>query len=87
MPDDSTPTRARRALVGAPSPSEIGRRIRAARKAAGLTQVEAARRLKISQQSYSSREITSRLPYGMLVEMVSVLGYDPAILCPEVASA
>lgn len=54
-PDHSTPTRSRRTLAGAPSPSELGARVRAARLAVGLTQVEAARRLKISQASYCDR--------------------------------
>ena len=86
-PDHSTPTRSRRTQAGAPSPSELGARIKAARKAAGLTQVEAAKRLKISQQSYSDRKRTTKLPYGMAVEMIRVLGYDPAILCPEILSS
>lgn len=82
-PNTATPTRARRHAAGCPTPSELGARVRAAREAVGLSQTEAGRRLKISQQTYAARETTTSLTYPTLLEMVRVLGYDPRILCPE----
>jgi transcriptional regulator with XRE-family HTH domain len=77
--------RERRSLAGIPSPSELAARVRAAREAAGLTAAEAGAILGISQQSYSERERSTNLPYPMALELIRSLGYDPAILYPEVA--
>jgi hypothetical protein len=39
----------------------------------------------MGQTTYGMREQSTSLPYSMLLELVQVLGYDPATLCPELA--
>lgn len=83
-PRTATPARARRSKAGAYVPSpELGRRLRAARERAGLTQDQAAARLGLGRQTLAERERSTTLPYSMLLECILVLGYDRAILCPE----
>ena len=76
------PTRDPKAAL---TPARLGGRVAAARAAVGLTQQQAADRLGIGQTTYAAREAATTLPYGALLELVRVLGYDPAILCPELA--
>jgi DNA-binding XRE family transcriptional regulator len=79
------PARARRDEAGIPSPEDLGGRVRAAREAAGLTQAQAASRLGVGATTYAEREKSTTLPYPMLLDLIRVLGYDPAVLCPEVS--
>ena len=69
--------------VGIPSPGSIGRRIRAARKARGLTQHGLARQAGISQSQISRLEADralSGLKAGCLVAIARALGIAPTRL-------
>ena len=69
--------------VGIPSPGSIGRRIRAARKARGLTQHGLARQAGISQSQVSRLEADralSGLKAGCLVAIARALGIAPTRL-------
>jgi transcriptional regulator with XRE-family HTH domain len=68
---------------GRPSTAELGRRIRAERERLGMTQVEAARRLRISRGSYRQIETVTVLQYGVLLALVLDLGMDAKVLAPE----
>ena len=66
---------------------ECGRRIKAAREAAGLTQDQAATLLGVKRPSYAQYELGRRVPSWMnLYELIHLLKLDPAILMPEYAS-
>lgn len=68
--------------------SECGRRIRAARQAAGLSQGEAAERLGVKRPSYAQYELGRRVPsWIILYEFIQTLDLDPAILLPEFVPA
>jgi transcriptional regulator with XRE-family HTH domain len=63
---------------------ECGRRLRAAREEAGLTQTEAAARLGWAIPSYTQYERGKRVPsWVTLAKMVEALGLDPETLFPE----
>lgn len=63
---------------------EFGDRLRAARKQAGLTQVEAAQWLGIPQPRISQYERGHRLPTILrLREIILRLKLDPSIIFPE----
>lgn len=63
---------------------ECGRRIRAAREAAGLSQEEAAERLGVERATYTQYERGRRVPtWTKLYELIEALGLSPAILFPE----
>jgi transcriptional regulator with XRE-family HTH domain len=70
-------------VQGRPSTAELGRRIKAERERLGLSQSEAARRLKISRGSYRQIEDVTVLQYGVLVALVRDLGMDPKALARE----
>jgi len=54
---------------------ELGGRLKAFRNESGLTQIEIAERLKISQQVYASYEVGRlRLPASLLPELAPLLG-------------
>lgn len=64
--------------------AEAARRVRAARKAAGLSQREAAARLGVSQAWLSAVETGRRVPsWTRLVALVVTLGLDPKLVAPE----
>lgn len=63
---------------------EFGRRFKAAREAAGLTQVEAAARLGIPQPRIAEYESGFRMPpLDRLTDIIEALGLNPRILFPE----
>jgi transcriptional regulator with XRE-family HTH domain len=63
---------------------EFGRRFKAAREAAGLTQLEAAQALGQRQPRIAEYESGKRVPpIPHLVEIVLTLGLDPRLLVPE----
>jgi transcriptional regulator with XRE-family HTH domain len=67
--------------------SECGRGIRAARRAAGLSQGQAAVRLGVKRPSYAQYELGRRVPsWTILYELIQALDLDPAILLPEFVS-
>lgn len=64
--------------------AEGGRRIKEARKAAGMTQGQAAAKMGMKQPSFAQYELGRRDPSILQVfKMIEVLGLDPAILFPE----
>ena len=67
---------------------EIGRRLAEARKNAGLSQDELARRLRCAQAQISHWESGQRtLNVGWLMKLVEELGVDPAWLLTGVESS
>ena len=63
---------------------EFGRRFKAARAAAGLTQAESAALLRIPQPRIAEYESGFRVPpVDRLVTIIDRLGLDPRILFPE----
>lgn len=64
--------------------AEAGRRLRAARKARGLTQAEASARCGLPQSYLSALERGARVcTWPALVGVVAALGYDPELIVPE----
>lgn len=67
---------------------ECGRRLRAAREQAGLTQEGAAVRLGIGRESYSQYELGRRVPsWTQLYRFLDRLDLDPHIVMPEYVPA
>lgn len=65
-----------------------GARLRAAREAMGLTQVEAAERAEVPQSRFSEWERGDRIPsWPTLVKIAATLKLDPAVLLPELCPA
>lgn len=63
---------------------ECGRRLRAAREAAGLTQAEVAERLGMKRGSYAQYETGRIVPSWILLDkMIEVAGMDREIIHPE----
>jgi transcriptional regulator with XRE-family HTH domain len=63
---------------------ECAARLRAARKAAGLSQDRAAELLGVKRPSYYQYELGKRVPsWIQLYHFIEVLGLDPSILFPE----
>ncbi len=63
---------------------EAGERLRAARDDRGLSQTDAAARLGVARPRLAEWEAGRHVPdWPKLVWMVATLGYDPAILIPE----
>jgi transcriptional regulator with XRE-family HTH domain len=66
------------------NPFELAERIRAARLAVGITQYDAAQRLGLPRAriaEWESRRVVPKI--SALVQLVTVLGYSPRILLPE----
>ena len=66
-----------------PKPSEIARRIRAERERLGISQLDAARRLKVQRNSYRQLEVTANPTLGTMIGLVTELGFDPRSIAPE----
>ena len=67
--------------------AECGRRIKAAREAAGLTQDQAAELLGVKRPTFAQYELGRRVPSWLnLYELIERLKLDPAILMPEYVS-
>lgn len=62
--------------------AKLGRRVQAARKAAGLTQQALADRMDAPRGTLAEWERSTTLPYPTLLALIAA-GLDPAILCPE----
>ena len=68
-------------MISAP---ELGRRLRSAREARGLTQAAAAEKAGLHKQTISDLECGRSMPaFGRVVDLVEALGFDPAIVAPE----